>query len=65
LTDDDRATWETFRKRKLLGGGNASRLAKFFLRLGELSERTDLTGEQRYLLEELQLYGQSIMPEQD
>jgi exodeoxyribonuclease-1 len=65
LTDDDRATWETFRQRKLLGGGNASRLAKFFLRLGELSERTDLTGEQRYLLEELQLYGQSIMPEQD
>lgn len=65
MTDEDRATWETYRQRKLLGGGTASRLARFFERLGELSERKDLNGEQRYLLEELQLYGQSIMPEQD
>lgn len=65
LTDEDRAAWEKFRQRKLLGGGTSSRLAKFFGRLGELSERKDLNSEQRYLLEELQLYGQSIMPEQD
>lgn len=64
LSDGDRQTWETYRQRKLLGGGTASRLARFFQRLGELSQRTDLTGEQRYLLEELQLYGQSIMPDE-
>jgi exodeoxyribonuclease I len=63
LTDEERATWETFRERKLLGGGEQSRAAKFFNRLSELAQRTDLTDEQRYLLEELQLYGQSILPE--
>lgn len=65
LTDEERAVWETFRERKLMGGGDQSRAAKFFSRLGELSQRTDLTGEQRYLLEELQLYGQSILPATD
>lgn len=64
LSDGDRQTWESYRQRKLLSGGTASRLARFFQRLGEMSQRTDLTGEQRYLLEELQLYGQSIMPEE-
>lgn len=64
MTDDDRVIWETFRKRRLLGGGTNSKLAKFFQRLGELSAKADLTGEQRYLLEELQLYGQSIMPDE-
>lgn len=65
LSDDDRLAWETFRRRKLLGGGMSSRLAKFFGKLAELSERKDLNADKRYLLEELQLYGQSIMPEQD
>lgn len=63
MSDEDRQTWETYRKRKLLAGGNSSRMARYFGRLGELAERTDLSGESRYILEELQLYGQSIMPE--
>lgn len=62
LSDEERATWEQFRERKLLSGGTESRMAKFFNRLEELAKRSDLTGEQRYLLEELQLYGQGIMP---
>lgn len=65
MTDEDRTAWETFRVRKLTGGGTASRLAKFFNRLGELAEQNGLTNEQMYLLEELQLYGQSIMPDTD
>lgn len=65
LSDDERAAWETFRQRKLLSGHDQSRLAKYFNRLAELSQRTDLTGQQKYLLEELQLYGQSIMPDAD
>lgn len=64
LTDEDRTAWETFRQRKLLGGGTASRLARYFGRLGELAERKGLSAEKRYLLEELQLYGQSIIPEE-
>jgi len=65
LDSEERATWETFRERKLLGGGTESRAGKFFQRLAELGERKDLTAEQRYLLEELQLYGQSILPATD
>lgn len=62
LTDEERLTWEKFRERKLLGGKQNSRLARFFNRLAELAQRKDLTDRDKYLLEELQLYGQSIMP---
>lgn len=62
LTDEERLAWEQFRTRKLLGGKQSSRLARFFNRLAELAERTDLTARDQYVLEELQLYGQSIMP---
>lgn len=62
LSDEDRQTWEVFRQRKLLGGKQASRAAKYFKRLSELISQSKITDEQRYLLEELQLYGQSILP---
>lgn len=65
LSDDERSVWERFRERKLMGGGTESRMARFFGRLGELGEQSGLTDSQRYLLEELQLYGQSIMPVSD
>lgn len=62
MNDADRAFWEEFRERKLLGGGETSRAAKYFARLAELVKKPDLTGEQQYILEELQLYGQSVLP---
>lgn len=62
LTDEERATWEKFREQKLLGGGRQSAMAKFMARLQEVAARSGLTGEQQYILEELQLYAQSIMP---
>jgi exodeoxyribonuclease-1 len=62
LTDTDREEWERFRERKLLGGGNAGRLAKYFARISELKQGKDLTKEQIYLLDELELYGQAVMP---
>jgi exodeoxyribonuclease-1 len=61
LDDDERTAWEKFCAQRLFDGGQSSRLAKYFARLSELSEGK-LTGEQQYLLEELQLYGQSIVP---
>ena len=64
LTSEQRQQWETFRHRRLLGGKQDSRLAKFFRRLGELAEQKNMAGEKRFLLEELQLYGQSILPEE-
>lgn len=62
MNDEDRATWERFRERKLLGGKEASKLVRYFARIEELKQRTGLTQNERYLLEELELYGQSIMP---
>jgi exodeoxyribonuclease-1 len=62
LSDEERVAWEQFRQRKLLGGKQSSRLARFFNRLGELAERPNLSAQDQYLLEELQLYGQSIVP---
>lgn len=62
LTTEERQTWEAFCKKRLMDGGQSSRLAKFFNRLGELAADPKIAGEKQYLLEELQLYGQSIMP---
>lgn len=62
LTDEERQAWEAYRAKVLFSGGDSSRLAKFFARLGELAQQPGLTQSQQYLLEELQLYGQSIVP---
>lgn len=65
LTDEQRVDWERYRERKLLGGKQSSKLAKYFERLSELANQPSLSQEKQYLLEELQLYGQSIMPTPD
>lgn len=62
MSDEDRAAWDRYRERKLLGGKLESRLSRYFARIAELKQRSDLSGEEKYLLEELELYGQSIMP---
>ncbi len=62
LSDEERAVWEKFREQKLLGGKQNSRMARFFSRLAELAAKPGLASKDQYLLEELQLYGQSIMP---
>jgi exodeoxyribonuclease-1 len=62
LEGDEVVEWEKFRALQLLEGGENSRAAKYFARLAELAEGK-LTGEQKYLLEELQLYGQSVIPD--
>jgi exodeoxyribonuclease-1 len=63
LSGDEREEWEKFRARKLLGGGQQSRIAKYLTRLQEVAAKGGLTGHQQYLLEELKLYAESIMPE--
>lgn len=62
LTSEERTAWEKFCEHKLLQGGQHSRMAKFFTRLQEIAVRDGLTGHQQYLLEELRLYAESIMP---
>lgn len=61
LTDDERRAWEEFRTHRLLDGGEKSRIARFGKRLQEL-DATTKSDEKRYLLEELTLYAQSIVP---
>jgi exodeoxyribonuclease-1 len=61
LSSEERAEWDEFCRQKLLDGGTDSRLTKYFVRLEELGQGK-LNGEQQYLLEELRLYGQSIVP---
>jgi exodeoxyribonuclease-1 len=63
MTDEERAEWERFRVNKLMNGGPQSKMAKYFERLQQAAARDDLTGHQKYLIEELKLYAESIMPE--
>ena len=62
LNAEERAVWDAHRQHRLMGGGEDSRLGKYFARLQVLQETPHLTDEQRYLLTELELYGQSMMP---
>lgn len=64
LSDEERSEWESWRTSKLMEGGETnSPLAKYFARLGELAQKSGLTENEQYLLEELQLYGQSLLPD--
>lgn len=65
LSDEERATWERYRKNKLLARGEHSKMAQFLKRLQDIAATSNLTGHQQYLLEELKLYAESIMPESD
>ena len=62
LSDEERIAWDTFCRHKLLSGGQKSRMGRYFERLQTLSTKTELSENQRYLLEELRLYGETIMP---
>lgn len=60
LSADERQAWEAHVARQLFDGPN-SRLAQYFARLQALAKGT-LSSQQEFLIEELQLYGESIMP---
>lgn len=62
LTSEERALWDSFCTEKLFSGEQASRLAKYFARLAELAKDSSTIADKTYLLQELQLYGESIMP---
>lgn len=62
LSPEERAAWEDYRAKRLLEGGQNSRLAKYFKRIEQLSQQPGLSAEKKYLLEDLNLYGQSIVP---
>ena len=59
LSDSEQKEWDGFRRQKLINGGLAG---NFFKRLEELAKTPGLDGQKQYLLEELNLYAQSITP---
>ncbi len=61
LTAEERTNWDAYCHHKLFDGGQASRAAMYFARLEELTAGKP-TSKQQYLLEELKLYGESILP---
>jgi exodeoxyribonuclease-1 len=63
LTDEERELWEQYRTHRLMDGDKSSRAYKFFASLQEMSERPGLTDQQKFLIEELNLYAESILPE--
>ena len=63
LTSEERIGWENYRRKQLLGGGEASKAAKFYSRMQTIAKDRTLTSDQEYLLNELQLYVESILPE--
>lgn len=62
LTADEQKQWQDYRTQRLLAGDEQSKIAKYFSRINELASRGDMTQEKLYVLEELKLYGESIMP---
>ena len=62
LNDSLRSEWEAYRAKKMVEGGDKSGAAKYFADLATAAQNTKLTSEQQFLLEELQLWGESILP---
>lgn len=61
LTDRERTDWENYCQVKLTAGKEASVISQYFQELAAL-ESTGLSKNQQFLLEELKLYGESLVP---
>lgn len=65
LLDSEQMTeWEKHRQLFLLSGGESSRFAKFYKRLEEIMSNQSIDEDKKFVLEELRLYAESILPEQ-
>ncbi len=65
LSSEEREVWDAFCKKQLVDGAQQSRMAKYLNTLQQITTRDSLTGSQEYLIEELKLYAESIMPSDD
>jgi exodeoxyribonuclease-1 len=62
LSEEESVQWEEFRRAKLMNGADKSALNQYFGKLNELAAREGISDAERYVLEELNLYGQSVSP---
>lgn len=58
LDEQEQKAWQVFRRQTLVDSGQAD---NYFKRLEELAQTPGTNGEKRYLLEELNLYAQSVI----
>lgn len=63
LDAQDIQQWDEYRKHKFFDGDEQSRVSKYFSRIEELANNKTQNKKQRYLLEDLKLYGESILPD--
>jgi exodeoxyribonuclease-1 len=63
LTESEYEAWQLYRAKKLQH--DVTGLPGYFKRLQYLASQPGITPSQSYLLEEMQLYGQSILPESE
>jgi exodeoxyribonuclease-1 len=62
MTTEERESWDGFKNNRLFAGEADSRLAKYLSKIEELKQQAGMTDKQKYLLTELELYGQSLLP---
>ena len=63
LTSEEHENWENYKRKAMLSGGEKSKLARVFSRMQEIAKTRKLSSNDEYLLSELQLYIESIVPE--
>lgn len=62
LSAEERTIWERYRFQRIFGGDDKSRAARFATRLAELANESNLSSHEQYLLEELRLYAEAVVP---
>lgn len=62
LDTEETEEWDKFKKRRLLDGKENSRISHYFNQLAELGSSTKTNKKRDFILEELKLYGESIVP---
>ena len=62
LLMEDRIRWDKYLAQRLLEGGEQSRYAQYQHRIQKLAQDSELDADRRYILEELVLYGQAVVP---
>lgn len=62
LSERDQQDWEEYRTKRLFDGDQKSRYAKYLSKINVLASQPSALDAEKYILEELSLYAQSIAP---
>ena len=62
LTAEERQSWERYRFNRLFTGDEKSQVARFSARLAQLTSESSVSSHEQFLLEELRLYAEAMVP---